>query len=361
MMAAEFKIYQPSQWAELLLFTVLLYAPVAFAQNDEAATALPSEATVEETSPQATAVTPGQQVEDAYKPQSGLQKLENLPEESQKHLRNQLREVIVQGDQWRPGDEEIDYPYVPSEAAAANLPLQKQEAEAWEELVDGYHVREAEIYRNSSRSGIAAAGAGAANENTGNSEGSATGGSGQGDTGEQAGQQGSGEKGDGQDSDAAQASNDPNGASTAGVSQNALEFLQKNSHRDSPADGGRKISPSVIDGQDDMQTQAVQHSDQERNQVESAVPSQRSSDEADIASTTGTSQNALEYLTKESNPGGHGSDKNPDSLAREVSPHATLTIEDLKNARGVVQPAAADAPTAAVVDEDAVESGKQPP
>ncbi|MGA9573427.1 MAG: hypothetical protein WBS20_05710, partial [Lysobacterales bacterium] len=55
--------------------------------------------------------------ETAFKPESGLHKLEKLPEESQKHLRNELREIIVQGDPWQPGDEDAEYPYVPSVAA----------------------------------------------------------------------------------------------------------------------------------------------------------------------------------------------------------------------------------------------------
>jgi hypothetical protein len=33
--------------------------------------------------------------ETAYKSQAQMQKLDNLPEESQKHLRNQLREIIA--------------------------------------------------------------------------------------------------------------------------------------------------------------------------------------------------------------------------------------------------------------------------
>jgi len=54
--------------------------------------------------------------ENIFKPESGSQKLDKLPEESQKHLRNQLREIIVQGNEWKPGDEETEYPYSPSAA-----------------------------------------------------------------------------------------------------------------------------------------------------------------------------------------------------------------------------------------------------
>jgi hypothetical protein len=251
MMSSGFDMDKPSHCLYLFMITVLLCAPVAFAQNDEPATALPSEPPVEETAPQGTSAPPGQEVginednyrqfmelkdplqqrdilpEDAYKPQSGLQKLENLPEESQKHLRNQLREIIVQGDQWQPGDEEIDYPYVPSEAAGTNPSLQKQEAEAWDELVDSYHVREAEIYENSARSEMAAANTSASGGQAGNGEGSASDSAGQGDTGEQMSQEGGSEQSKGKDSYSPNSPNDPNAVSTEGVSQNALEFLQK--------------------------------------------------------------------------------------------------------------------------------------
>ncbi len=89
--------------------------------------------------------------ENVFKPGSGLQKLEKLPEESQKHLRNELREIIVQGDPWQPGDEQGEFPYTPSAAAANNPGLEKQEREAWGELVDSYNQREAQIYENCCR------------------------------------------------------------------------------------------------------------------------------------------------------------------------------------------------------------------
>lgn len=167
--------------------------------------------------------------ETAFKPQSGNQKLDKLPEESQKHLRNQLREIIVQGDAWKPGDEDTEYPYTPSDAASSNPPLQKLEAEAWGELVEGYHQREAQIYANSARSDAASAAAGSAGYGSGEAQGSPGGAGNQGSSDQQAGQQG----------DARQAGTPggytPNSAtgssagSSAGVSQNAMEFLKKNS------------------------------------------------------------------------------------------------------------------------------------
>ena len=78
--------------------------------------------------------------------QSGTQKLDKLPESSQKHLRNQLREIILDGAEWAPGDENKEYPYVASVAAEKDPALQQQEQEAWGELVGKYHQREAQIY-----------------------------------------------------------------------------------------------------------------------------------------------------------------------------------------------------------------------
>ena len=88
---------------------------------------------------------------DSFKPAS-LEKMENLPEASQKHLRNQLREVIVQQEAWTPDAAGELYPYVPSTAARSNRELHNQEAEAWRELVVNYHEREAAIYANTDRS-----------------------------------------------------------------------------------------------------------------------------------------------------------------------------------------------------------------
>ena len=198
------------QFQLISLFTILvfLYAPADFAQDDEATTTQASGADVEETAPDSEEVPAGQEVEinednyrqfmelkearqqrdmlpeNSYQSQAGAQKIDKLPEESQKHLRNELREIIIQGDQWQPGDEDADYPYVPSKTASTNQALQKQEADAWGELVDNYHKREAEIYGNTSRSKAASATADAAGEGSGEGEGSAGGNMGQGREGQ---------------------------------------------------------------------------------------------------------------------------------------------------------------------------------
>ncbi len=90
-------------------------------------------------------------------PATRLQKMGQLPEESQKHLRNQLRGIILQRGPWTPAERETDYPFVPSPAARRDGELMRQEAEAWTELVGEYHDREAAILAD--RDGEAAAAA----------------------------------------------------------------------------------------------------------------------------------------------------------------------------------------------------------
>jgi hypothetical protein len=115
------------QLISLLTVMALLYAPVGFSQDNEPAETAPTGTETDAATPEDSDVPAGQEVEinednyrqfmelrdpleqrsgipeDAFKPGTGLQKLDKLPEESQKHLRNQLREVIVQSDQWKPG------------------------------------------------------------------------------------------------------------------------------------------------------------------------------------------------------------------------------------------------------------------
>jgi hypothetical protein len=280
--------------------------------------------------------------EDAFKPNAGLQKLDKLPEESQKHLRNQLREIIVQGDEWQPGDEGKHYPYVPSEAASTNQELQKQESEAWGELVDSYHRREAEIYENSARSQAAMAPDGASNGGSNTANGSPGDGTGQAGTGGEAGRESRPEQSSAADSYTPNAANDPNATNTAGVSQNAMEFLQGQGL----AEQGTKTSPPAgngkqdADGQGDEQESAQNdQQDGDEQQAASDAPpaltSLESGREVEGESTTGVSQNALEFLIGEGNqPGqdqGQGQAMPSDSSAQE----GTLSIKDLMNAKGV--------------------------
>jgi hypothetical protein len=156
-----------------------------------------------------------------------LEKMQGLPEESQKHLRNELREVILENGQWSPEQSENTYPYHPSEAAEKNGKLQDKENEAWDELVSEYHEREADIYAHSARAQAAsmpsgdqqtqanqqgAAGAGQMTESDGQSEGES--------------QQSSTTASIAAAEAAESTSESANNVESKGVSQNAFEFLQ---------------------------------------------------------------------------------------------------------------------------------------
>jgi len=254
----------------------------------------------------------------AFRP--GTQKLDKLPEASQKHLRNQLREIILEDGEWTPGDENKEYPYVPSEAAEQSPTLQQQEVEAWGELVGKYNEREAQIYNNASRSTSTAsdkAGAPDASQTQANAQRSGNKSAGEsaasGNSGSDATGTGDEKKQAGQGQQSAQASNqgsyspassanpnDPNAKSTAGVSQNAMEFLMKNG------------SVGTQDGETD-----------------SASPE----------STEGISQNAMEFLTKSSQQNTGAARRMSESTDNSgelvvISP-GTLSIEDLQNAQGI--------------------------
>ncbi len=285
--------------------------------------------------------------EDAFKPNAGLQKLDKLPEDSQKHLRNQLREIIVQGDQWQPGDESKHYPYVPSKAASTSPELQKKEAEAWGELVDSYHKREAEIYENSARSQAAMAPDGAANGGSNTGSGSPGDGTGQAGAGGEESRESRPEQSGSTDSYSPSASNDPNARNTGGVSQNAMEFLKgQGLTKQGPGGAGENTSSPVGDSQQgdaleqSEQTADAGQSTSESNSVATAsndaeansmagssqnaqqdskeqqaasnapptLTSLESGSEPEGESTTGVSQNALEYLTGESAQSGDGTE-----------------------------------------------------
>jgi hypothetical protein len=251
--------------------------------------------------------------ENIFKPGSGLQKLEKLPEESQKHLRNQLREIIVQGDPWQPGDEETEYPYTPSAAASTDPSLEQQELEAWGELVDSYHDREAQIYENSSGTQAARGseqgssispqnGAGQPGSNSQNGKGS---------QGQQAGQEGNPDQSATEGTFSLNGSNDPNADNTAGVSQNAMEFLQGMGQS-----GGSRGNGEQGDSATPSSAQARGQGEQQNGAEQSTVANNGTPNPAgdpSAESTAGTSQNAMEFLkgaagqSEDANKGGSAS------------------------------------------------------
>ena len=293
--------------------------------------------------------------ENSYQSQAGAQKIDKLPEESQKHLRNELREIIIQGDPWQPGDEDTNYPYVPSKAATTNQALQKQEAEAWGELVNDYHKREADIYANASQSKAASATANAMGEGSGDGEGSDDGNSGQGGEGQQASEQNSSKQSSTAGSYSPNSTNDPNAKSTAGVSQNAMEFLQRQGSQlanagevnSTTSAGNNGQADTQADGQAGGQAQTGQQSGDDQNRTASTssesttVPSP---DETESDSTAGASQNALEYL-----------------MGNTGDQQGTLTIEELINAQGIRNATSAGSPSNSARDDEEEVPDKNPP
>ena len=252
--------------------------------------------------------------ENVFKPGSGLQKLDKLPEESQKHLRNQLREIIVQGDEWQPGDEETEYPYTPSPAASTNPALEKQELEAWGELVDSYHERESQIYENSSGMQTARGSEQGSSNSQQDGAGSSDrqGQNGEGSEGQQAGQEGNPNQSETEGTYSVNGSGNPDAMSTAGVSQNAMEFLQglgkggggsgeSNQGDSTEGDGSGGKSPTPSEARSQAQTGQQGGSEQNRSDNSESPGSYR---DPNANSTAGTSQNAMEFLKGSSEQSG---------------------------------------------------------
>jgi hypothetical protein len=198
-----------------------------------------------------------------YSRGTGLQALDALPEASQKHLREQLREVIVENGPWTPEDAGTSYPYVPSEEAQKNGTLEKREQGAWGEMVAEYHEREAAIHANAARTQAATTSSQSANSQQQEGQNN------QGDSGESAsgkdGESGTQESQQGQDEARAarqaarQAAlrdilnSDPGAspggsagetaATEAGTEQNALELLTR--RQQLPAGSETQSAPAV--------------------------------------------------------------------------------------------------------------------
>ncbi len=262
--------------------------------------------------------------------QSGLKKLDELPEASQKHLRNQLREIILEGDAWAPGDEDKEYPYVASEGAQKDPELQQQEAEAWGELVGKYNEREAQIYAGAAAQSAAGAQAG---EQQAAQAGSASGAEGDSaaDSNSEAGNDGAGEQQPGQQQQSESASaqdsyspnaasnrQDPNAKSTGGVSQNAMEFLLQSGSIESQ-DGEAENSGAASTASTAGNTTAAASTESE--------------------STAGSTQNALQFLangeSQSPNEPQAGSETADGGSQPAEPPAGTLAIEDLVNAQGL--------------------------
>ena len=301
--------------------------------------------------------------------QSVTEKLDELPEESQKHLRNQLREIILESDEWAPGDEEGEYPFVASEAGEKEPALKQQEAEAWGELVGKYHEREAQIYANAERSNSATGQEGGAPDtaqaqaNAGESDGNQGTGSGEGGEGEeqkQNGQQGQSEENqtasnanegsDSQSSSSASAG-DPNAVSTSGVSQSALEYLlsgnSKTGSNNEPggSPGGQNSSAAQQQqagtsepGQTESpgeQTAAQQTADKQSATEQPVAQQAMAQQQAAAAESAQAESESLsqQQSTEQQNQQQQATQQNPSEFV--VISKGTLSIKELQNAQGI--------------------------
>lgn len=193
----------------------------------------------------------------SYSSQVEQEKIDKLPPDSQKNIRDQITDIIIENGRWEPSDVLEDYPYQPTEAAEKDPALMEQEEEAWAEQVDKYHEREAAAF-------------GAIRPPMPGEPGQ-PGDPGSEDTEQQAGgQPGSGQQDQQKQAEAARAGGfDPSRSgerspgdevSTAGVSESALDFLRGKRGQTSPS--GEGVQPqgsptgSATDGQNPMAEQS---------------------------------------------------------------------------------------------------------
>jgi len=164
----------------------------------------------------------------SYSSQAKQQKIDKLPKESQKNIRDQITDVIIESDEWEPSDVLKEYPYDATEAARKDPELREQEEEAWAEQVEKYHEREAAAFGATRPpmpgSGQQQAGTGSNGEGQQPGE-QGSGNEGAGEGGDQASEDGSGSAGSYEPYQSRSQSDDDE-MSTAGVSESALDFIR---------------------------------------------------------------------------------------------------------------------------------------
>lgn len=232
--------------------------------------------------------------------------LTGLPESSQRHLREQLRDIIVGSGPWTPAEAERDYPYVPSAAAANDAGLRRREGEAWSELVDEYHAREAEIHASGQGQGGAAS-----RELASGNDGT----SGQGNL--------SGSEGASGQQDAAADAAGNNGGEAG---QSASDTAQRSSSAAASTSSSGNASP-------------------EQDPDRQVPRSTRPPDE-------GVSQSALEFLTGQPAPPAPSPARSDSrEAASGGNPRRSLTAEELERAAGLAPPAPIE-PVEAPLDDN---------
>jgi hypothetical protein len=145
--------------------------------------------------------------------------IDALPADSRKHLRDELRNVIIEQGEWQPADANKLYPYTPSSAAEKDPELRQQEEKAWGELIAEYHKREA--------AALAAGGGRNGGQDPGEDQTGTPGSGRQGQDGSSSGSGGGKSSSDPAERSATEAASGT--AAGAGVSQSALDFLKNQS------------------------------------------------------------------------------------------------------------------------------------
>jgi hypothetical protein len=169
-------------------------------------------------------------MQTTYTTPSGEAKIDKLPKASQEHIKDEMRNMIIESRVWKPGEDLTDYPYQPSEDAQSDAALAQQEREAFVEELQEFQEREAAAYASQ-------------NERQQGEQGEQGGQAGQSGSEGQQGQQGqsgsqsqsSAQGSEGSQSQASSSSSAQSSESSeqqsepvseVGVSENALSFLQ---------------------------------------------------------------------------------------------------------------------------------------
>lgn len=309
-------------------------------------------------------------VNTTYASQAGEGKLDQLPPASREHIKEQLRDMIIENRQWQPGDELTDYPYEPSAAAQTDPALNKLEREAWAEQLEKYQEREAAAYANASAKTSASA--------DGQQDSSETA-SGQGDPGSKsagasgkesaAGSPGKDSKEQSREAYAEQSQAPPE-VSTAGVSESALSFLQglggqgqqpgPQSNGESAGQSAGPQEPSASGSAGNPAAEAADAESAASAAVAAAIPgsveigdlamlqgmnTEMDSATTDASSASPNSSAAVEVTGQQNGEESSAQDEEVEAIAEDLA--GTLTIDDLNNI-DTAMPQAAGAQSASI-------------
>lgn len=269
---------------------------------------------------------------NAFTPQAGLQKLGELPESSQRHLRDQLRGIIIDDeDGWSPEDAGTLYPFTPSSEAQGDAGLRAAEGEAWRELVANYHEREAAIYANAERSASATVPGTPGNGASGTGEPPGSAGGSGGASGSEQEQAAGGEPGSRADaSTPAAAANGLNGqpapqgrSGQEGVSQSALDYLTQATATPGQADAA---GAGEAEGEAGEPAEASPGAESAPSNSDAAAQAAESAADASAQAQNAAAESANEPQTE--------SDERPPLDVEYTSP-GYIALKDLEQVRAV--------------------------